>query len=186
VRSFLQKHLFKRLSVLTLERWLSPSNIEGRSGMSAQQGFRHVVRLANTDLNGSLPLVYGLAGIKGVGFNTALAFLRVAGIDPWKLTGELTDEEIKKIEAVIADPLSSGVPGWLLNRRKDYETGLDLHLVGSDLIFKARQDIEREMKIKSWRGIRHSLGLKVRGQRTSTTGRFGPTVGVTKKKPSGK
>jgi len=154
--------------------------------VSEETGYRYVVRLANTDLDGSLPLVYGLAGIKGVGFNTALAILRVAGINPWKLTGELSDEEIRKIESILVDPLSNGIPGWMLNRRKDYETGLDLHLIGSDLIFKARQDIEREIKIKSWRGIRHSLGLKVRGQRTATTGRFGPTVGVTKKKPTQK
>lgn len=154
--------------------------------MSSGPGFRYVVRLANTDLEGSLPLVYGLAGVKGIGVNTALAILRVARIDPWKLTGELTEEEVKKIESILLDPLSQGIPGWMLNRRKDYETGLDLHLTGSELIFRARQDIEREMKIKSWRGIRHSLGLKVRGQRTATTGRFGPTVGVTKKKPTTK
>ncbi|MCD6312817.1 MAG: 30S ribosomal protein S13, partial [Thaumarchaeota archaeon] len=32
------------------------------------------------------------------------------------------------------------------------------------------------------RGIRHSLGLKVRGQRTRTTGRFGTTVGVSRRR----
>lgn len=149
--------------------------------MSSEVGYRHVVRLANTDLDGSLPLVYGLAGIKGIGYNIALAILRVANVNPWKLTGEVSDDEVKKIEAILTDPLSYGIPGWMLNRRRDYETGLDLHLTGSDLIFKARQDIDREMKIKSWRGIRHSLGLKVRGQRTATTGRFGPTIGVSKK-----
>lgn len=144
--------------------------------------FRHVVRVANTDVKGSLPAVYGLATIKGVGYNTAMAILKVARINPWKPTGLLTDEEIRKIEAILADPLSYGIPSWMLNRRRDYESGLDLHLTGSELIFKARQDIEREMRIKSWRGIRHSLGLKVRGQRTVTTGRYGPTIGVKKKK----
>ncbi len=37
-------------------------------------------------------------------------------------------------------------------------------------------------KLRSWKGIRHNLGLKVRGQRTRTTGRLGLTVGVTKGK----
>jgi len=37
-------------------------------------------------------------------------------------------------------------------------------------------------KIKCWRGIRHRLGLKVRGQRTKTTGRTGMTIGVRRKK----
>jgi small subunit ribosomal protein S13 len=35
--------------------------------------------------------------------------------------------------------------------------------------------------IRTWKGIRHSLGLKVRGQRTRTTGRSGKAVGVKKK-----
>jgi 2,3-bisphosphoglycerate-independent phosphoglycerate mutase len=43
-------------------------------------------------------------------------------------------------------------------------------------------NIEREKKIKSWRGIRHALGLKVRGQRTATTGRVGMTVGVKRRR----
>ena len=46
---------------------------------------------------------------------------------------------------------------------------------------KIKEDIQREMKIKSWRGVRHSLGLKVRGQRTRTTGRKGGPVGVARR-----
>ena len=45
-----------------------------------------------------------------------------------------------------------------------------------------RKDIEIMKKIRSWKGIRHSLGLKVRGQRTRTTGRLGLTVGVKRKR----
>ncbi len=148
----------------------------------SEASFRYVVRIAGTDLDGKLKLAYGLAGIKGIGYNTALAILRVLGIDPEKRTGFLTDEEIERIEDAIANPTKYGLPPWMLNRRKDYETGIDMHLVGADLIFKAKQDIEREKRIKSWRGIRHALGLKVRGQRTHTTGRLGVTVGVTKKR----
>ena len=36
-------------------------------------------------------------------------------------------------------------------------------------------------EIRNWRGIRHALGLKVRGQRTRTSGRSGKAVGVKKK-----
>ncbi len=149
---------------------------------SLREQFKYVVRVAGTDLDGRLKLVHGLASIKGIGVTTAHAILRKLGIDPDKRTGFLTQEEIELIEEAIRDPLSKGIPAWMLNRRKDYETGKDMHLVGSDLIFKAKQDIEREKKIKSWRGIRHALGLKVRGQRTHTTGRLGVTVGVTKKR----
>ena len=47
-----------------------------------------------------------------------------------------------------------------------------------DLALKG--DIDRESNQRSWKGIRHALGLKVRGQRTRTTGRKGRTVGVRK------
>jgi len=57
-----------------------------------------------------------------------------------------------------------------------------MHLVGATLLFYVKEDIEREKRIKSWRGIRHAYGLKVRGQRTRTTGRAGITVGVKRKK----
>jgi len=140
------------------------------------------VRIAGTDIPGELALAWGLAKIKGVGYNFAMAICRVLGLDPKMKTGFLTDEEIAKIEDVIKNPLNYGIPNWMLNRRKDYETGQDLHLVGSDLIFYVRKDIEREIRIRSWRGIRHALGYKVRGQRTHTTGRLGPTVGVKRKR----
>ena len=154
---------------------------EGTDAMSQEQ-FRYIVRIANTDVDGKLKVVYGLAAIKGIGVNTAYALCRLIGVDPEKRMGLLTDAEIKKIEAALADPRSVGLAPWMFNRRKDYETGRDMHLIGAELIYAAKQDIEREKKIKSWRGIRHALGLKVRGQRTHTTGRLGMTVGVRKKR----
>ncbi len=149
--------------------------------MSSQE-FRYIVRIAGTDIDGRLKTAYGLAEIKGVGYNLAVAICRMLGIDPEKRIGFLTDAEIRKIESALEDPKKIGLPSWMLNRRKDYETGEDKHLIGADLIFVVRQDIEREKRIKSWRGIRHALGLKVRGQRTRTTGRTGITVGVKRKR----
>lgn len=148
----------------------------------SSEGFKYIVRIAGTDIDGTLSTAYGLAEIKGVGVNLAYAICRALGIDPERKIGYLTEEEIKKIEDAIKNPLAYGIPAWMLNRRKDYETGKDLHLVGADLIYYVKQDIEREKRIKSWRGIRHALGLKVRGQRTRTTGRTGVTVGVRKRR----
>ncbi len=148
----------------------------------SERTFRYIVRVAGTDIDGSLKTAYGLAEIQGIGVNLAYGICRVLGINPEMRIGYLTDEEIKKIEDLLKDPLKYGIPRWMLNRRKDYTTGNDLHLVGAELIFYVKQDIEREKKIKSWRGIRHALGLKVRGQRTRTTGRLGITVGVRKKR----
>ncbi|MEM1645126.1 MAG: 30S ribosomal protein S13 [Ignisphaera sp.] len=144
--------------------------------------YRHIVRIAETDIPGELPLAWGLARIKGVGYNMAIAVCRTLGYDPFMTIGFLSDNDVKRIEEVIKSPSRFGFPSWMLNRRKDYETGLDMHLVSSELIFYARQDIDREIKIRSWKGIRHALGYKVRGQRTHTTGRIGPTVGVARKK----
>jgi small subunit ribosomal protein S13 len=47
-------------------------------------------------------------------------------------------------------------------------------------VLTVKSDIDLMKEIKCWRGIRHMLGLKVRGQRTRTTGRTGITVGVKK------
>ncbi|RLF24212.1 MAG: 30S ribosomal protein S13 [Thermoprotei archaeon] len=142
--------------------------------------FKYVVRLAETDLDGTRNVVEALARICGIGWNTAVAVCRIVGIDTRRRLGELSDAELRKVEEVIRK-LHEYVPGWFCNRPKDPRTGKDVHLVGSDLVLAVRADVELLKKIKCWRGIRHSLGLKVRGQRTRTTGRTGVTIGVTKK-----
>lgn len=146
------------------------------------RAFRRIIRILDTDVDGELPLVYGLSFVKGVGYSFALAVCRVLNMDPMMKIGYLKDEEIKALEAVVKNPAEYKIPHWLYNRRKDVVTGSDIHLYGAQLIFYVKEDIEREKRIKSWRGIRHALGLKVRGQRTRTTGRSGITVGVRKKK----
>jgi len=146
--------------------------------MSANQEFKYIVRLFGQDADGRYKAAYALAMIKGIGYNTAKAILLKAGLDPNKRLGNFSDAEIKKVVTLVSSKRIEGLPSWMYNRRADYESGADLHLVTSDLLFYAREDIEREKKIKSWRGVRHSLGLKVRGQRTRTTGRRGTTVGV--------
>uniref|UniRef100_A0A7C4FFA4 Small ribosomal subunit protein uS13 n=1 Tax=Ignisphaera aggregans TaxID=334771 RepID=A0A7C4FFA4_9CREN len=150
--------------------------------MSPATNFRHIVRIAETDIPGNLSLAWGLAKVKGIGYNMAIAICRKLGLDPSTLVGYLDDEEVAQIEEIVKNPQKFGFPSWMLNRRKDVETGESLHLVSSELIYYARQDIEREIKIKSWRGVRHSLGYKVRGQKTHTTGRVGPVIGVQRKK----
>jgi small subunit ribosomal protein S13 len=101
-------------------------------------------------------------------------------IDPNSKIGNLNVEQVASIEKVIENPESANFPIWFLNRRKDAETGKDLHLVTSDIAFNVRNDIEREKSVFSWRGYRHMFGLKVRGQRTRCTGRKGGAVGVAK------
>ncbi len=55
-------------------------------------------------------------------------------------------------------------------------------MISNALDTKLREDIERMKKIKCHRGLRHFWGLKVRGQKTKSTGRTGRTLGVARKK----
>ena len=130
-------------------------------------------------MNGGKKLVAALSDLKGVGYNFATVITRQLNIDPRVRLGTLSDEQVKEIEAAVQSA-KSGLPSWYYNRRNDPETGEARQLLGSDLDFIQRNDIEDERNIQSWKGVRHSLGLKVRGQRTRTTGRKGRTVGVRK------
>jgi small subunit ribosomal protein S13 len=147
--------------------------------LSAQE-YRHIVRIVGNDIRGEKKMVIGLTQIKGLGFNFATAILDILKIKPNSNIGNLTDENVQAIEKLILDPIASNVPVWFINRRKDIETGTDLHLLTSDIPFTLRNDIERERVAVSWRGYRHLSGLKVRGQRTRTSGRRGGAVGVAK------
>jgi len=144
--------------------------------------FRHIIRIADTDLDGVKKVGHAIADIKGIGINLANVILKKAGIDPKNRLGFLSEVEVEKVEDIIKDPLKYGIPEWYLNRPKDRETGKSLHLIGSDLVLQTKSDIDQMKKIRSWRGVRHAYGLKVRGQRTRTTGRVGKAMGV-KKKP---
>lgn len=142
--------------------------------------FKHLVRIAGKDLDGTKKLVVALADLKGVGFNFATSLVTKLGLDPWVRLGSLTEDQINEIERALINATTIDLPNWFYNRRKDPETGETKQLLGADLELAIKNDIEREKSIQSWRGIRHSLGLKVRGQRTRTTGRTGRTVGVRK------
>lgn len=143
--------------------------------------FRHIVRVAGTDLDGTLMVAYALAGIKGIGPRLANVIAEKAGIDPETRLGLLPDLKVRRIEEIIENPLKNGVSSWLLNRPKDEETGKDRHLIGPDLDLQIKSDIDQMKKIKSWRGYRHSYGLRVRGQKTRTTGRKKKALGVKKR-----
>jgi small subunit ribosomal protein S13 len=142
--------------------------------------FRHIMRIVDANVDGTLKASYAVSKIRGISVRLAHAILRKADIDPEKRAGFLTEAEIDKIEEIAKDPLKYGVPSWLANRRKDAETGKNMHLISADLILKSKRDIQEMKDTKSWRGYRHAYGLKVRGQRTKTTGRAGKALGVKK------
>jgi small subunit ribosomal protein S13 len=148
--------------------------------MSAATEFRHLVRIAGKDLEGSKKLIAALSDLRGIGDSFANMVVYRLGLDPSARIGTLTEEQVKEIEKTVQGTSSLGVPQWFYNRRKDPEAGDSKQLLGSDLDFAIKNNIDAERNVQSWRGIRHGLGLKVRGQRTRTTGRKGRTVGVRK------
>ncbi len=146
--------------------------------------FRHIVRIANTDLDGNRKIADAMRKIKGVSFSFSNMICNFVGVDKNKKTGNLLDSEIKKIDEAVRNPKKFGAPSWILNRRKDYETGEDIHILASDLTFVKDNDIKMMKKIKSYKGMRHARGLTVRGQKTRANFRRnkGKVTGVQKKK----
>ncbi len=143
--------------------------------------FRHIVRLMGKDLDGTRNIVYALTQVSGISIRLADAIVKKAEIPLEKRLGLLSDVEVRRIEDVIRNIENYDLPPWLLNRRKDLGTGKDIHLTTSDLDLQTKNDIEEMKTMRSWRGYRHSYGLRVRGQKTRTTGRKGKAIGVKKK-----
>jgi small subunit ribosomal protein S13 len=108
-----------------------------------------MARIAGIDLPKNKRGVIGLTYIYGVGRSTAQKILNEAGID-WDIkVSEWNDEQLGKIRTLIGDKVK--VEGALRSE-------VQLH-------------IKRLMDIGSYRGIRHRLGLPVRGQTTKNNSR---------------
>ncbi len=150
-----------------------------------KEGFRGIIRLAGKDVSGQVNLKRALNRVKGIGHTSALAASSVISkelsIDPTIRVGELTEAQIEKIDKILYNLQNHGVPGYILNRNTDFKTGVNRHVIMNDLIFETSQDLDREKKMYSWRGYRHTYGQKVRGQKTRNTGRSGMAVGVLRK-----
>lgn len=147
---------------------------------------KYIVRIAGKDLNGNLPIFMALTGIKGIGMRMSrmlsMMFEKKYGISFETKLGTLNEENEKKLEEMLLHPEKNGIPTWALNRRKEFDTGIDHHIVMNELDFALRKDLQRLNEIKSYRGLRHSWGLPVRGQKTRSTHRGkGGVVGVLKK-----
>lgn len=142
--------------------------------------FKYIVRIAGTDLDGEKKALYGLTSIKGIGLRLGIIITDAAGVNRSEKLGNLTDEQINHIQQAI-DNIQSKTPVWMLNRRKDYDTGSDVHLIGADVSMTLRDDINRLRMIRAYQGVRHELGLRVRGQRTRSHPRSGLAMGVSRK-----
>lgn len=144
--------------------------------------FNYIVRIHGTNLDGNKSAPFALTDIRGVGIRLARAIVKETGVNPRIKLGTLSDADVKKLEEAIENPKNTGIPNWFINRRKDPHTGLDEHLLTSELDFRVKEDIDMLKETRSWRGVRHHLGLKTRGQRTKTTARKGRSVGVSRRR----
>jgi small subunit ribosomal protein S13 len=140
-----------------------------------------LVRILGKDLRGDIKLVSALTRIDGISWAFSNALCKVNELDENKKVQDLSQEEIAKIEEFMKNP---ELPSFLLNRRKDFDSGDDQHISGSDLKLRKEFDVKRLKKIKSYRGARHNANLPSRGQRTKANFRKNrkPSVAASKKK----
>ena len=121
-----------------------------------------MARIAGVDLPRDKRVEIGLTYIYGIGRTSATRILAEAGVDPDIRCRDLTDEDVKKISAVIDETQT----------------------VEGDLRREIALNIKRLQEIGCYRGIRHRKGLPVRGQKTKTNARTrkGPRKTVANKK----
>jgi small subunit ribosomal protein S13 len=131
-----------------------------------QEEYVKLVRILQKDIRGDKSVYRGICDIRGISWLFANAVCKMTGIPKNKKIQELTQEEIKKIEEFVNEP--TGLPKFLFNRRNDRDEGIDKHVSGADLNLQVDFDIKRLKKIKAYKGVRHSLGQPVRGQRTKS------------------
>ena len=123
-----------------------------------------MARIAGVDLPREKRVEIGLTYIYGIGRASADRILEAANVDPSTRVRDLTDDEVKRISAVIDETQT----------------------VEGDLRREIALNIKRLQEIGCYRGIRHRKGLPVRGQKTKTNARTrkGPKKTIANKKKS--
>lgn len=107
-----------------------------------------MVRIAGIDLLEKKRIDYALTRVFGIGWSNVVQILKSSGIDPSKRTETLSEDEVNKIQKVV-----------------------DQLTVEGDLRREEQENIKRLKDIGSYRGMRHSRNLPVRGQRTRSNAR---------------
>ena len=121
-----------------------------------------MARISGVDLPREKRVESGLTYIYGIGLSSAKRLLAEANVDPDTRVRDLTDDEVKRISAVINDT----------------------QVVEGDLRREIALNIKRLKEIGCYRGKRHRQGLPCRGQKTKTNARTrkGPKKTVANKK----
>ena len=121
-----------------------------------------MARISGVDFPREKRVEIGLTYIYGIGRASSNRILAEAGVNPDTRVKDLTDDEVKKLAAIIADT----------------------QVVEGDLRREIAMNIKRLQEIGCYRGIRHRKSLPVRGQKTKTNARTrkGPRKTVANKK----
>ena len=108
-----------------------------------------MARIAGVDIPREKRVVIALTYIYGVGRTRAEQTLEATDVDPDIRVRELTDEQVQRLRVHIENE----------------------YRVEGDLRREVANNIKRKIEIGSYQGVRHRLGLPVRGQRTHTNAR---------------
>lgn len=108
-----------------------------------------MARIVGVDLPSNKRGAIALTYIYGIGLSSALRILNEAGVDPNLKVHEWNDDQIASIRGIIGEG----------------------YKVEGELRSEVQQNIKRLMDIGCYRGIRHRLGLPVRGQGTKNNAR---------------
>ncbi len=119
-------------------------------------------RLMGVDVPNDKQIQYSMTYLYGVGLHTAREVCEKLGIDPIRPARDLNEDELGRIAAML---------------ERDY-------MVEGPLRRQVTQNISRLRGVKCYRGMRHRMSLRVRGQRTKTNARTrkGPRKTVAGKK----
>lgn len=148
--------------------------------VSANPNFRYIVRVSDTDLDGTRTVALALTSVRGVGLRLAETACRLAQVNPSALIGDIPETSVESIENTLR-ALPTQVPTWMVNHHTEPVLGESIHYIGVDVETRRRDDVNMMKMIRSYRGVRHERGQKVRGQRTRSNGRTGMAAGVLKK-----
>ncbi|PIS00280.1 MAG: 30S ribosomal protein S13 [Chlamydiae bacterium CG10_big_fil_rev_8_21_14_0_10_35_9] len=106
-------------------------------------------RVIGIDIPDKKRLVISLTYVYGIGKKTAYEVISKLALNPDMKAKDLSQEEIAKINALLQSE----------------------YTVEGDLRRQVQNNIKRLISINSYRGLRHRLGLPVRGQRTRSNAR---------------
>merc|ERR1712228_128326 len=96
-----------------------------RANMSfiAGEEFQHIHRIQNTNIDGNVKALYAMTKIRGIGRRFSDLVLKKSEIDRTKRAGQLTADEIERMQTTMANPKNFKIPTWFLSRQRDIKDG---------------------------------------------------------------